>query len=859
MSRKLILCLSVAFALTAAWADSTWIGTVYSGEQGPGDSEWSDPKNWEGGVPTGDDRAILAMSPAGDRRGNGRALALTPPLAFTGTVVCNSDDDPRYPVFPTMVKLTVLPGATWRVAGNGHLYVTEGIAERLSPDFTGVIALQNGGAFVASATLNDAVEFVGDGTLTLTKASQLAHISGFVGTVVWAGDGEIKPGDTTLLQGRTVLLGGGAKFDCAGLTSHAARSIPGFEAAGAWQFNGGTPAVSSRGELKLITDDGAPQIRSAVFTQRLFQFTDVWGVHFTCKAGPRAAGSLGVFMASETTKVGFTLDRPVPAWPDPGYTTASGFSVQLPGHCYWWAPDKDYGGLMKGEGVDALGATFDYAQAITYDVAYQGGRLTVTMSQGGKTLSTQRSMYADPRVLGYFPQGFYLAIGASGENGTECTLEDFRGWYRVIGDGAWSSVGEATDFYPITADKWVARQYANGGQDVSEGAAAINPDGSFSLQPAATYRRTVLGSKVELNWRNCYLVDFDLCCGAGGGEATGYTERLNFGFTLTPKDGSGTLFPAGYPIGWNDLDKAELLNFNRPYMVNLNCYAGLAHFYCYSNFWTSAEGDIWALKQSADFPWLTYPQNTTIHVQMLYDGTAESMHLLATAPEKMATDFKWMPPAGTFSRMDWGSSMYLTFTDYTTWGYVETIVRNVTVRELSGGTSSDFTGTLAVAPGAKAEFAADAFGGESGTPAVTVRKVELAADAELDVTSGVEGSEVVLGSVVASGGAYLVAQTPTKLMPRIEFTGEAPGNGLRLQNVTLVGDALTLVVPARWRTGRVSGTLLDFADSDISIDVSKARVLTEDGRDVTRRCNLTVTDDRRLMIDFNVGLAFILR
>lgn len=882
MSRKLILCLSVAFALTAAWADSTWIGTVYSGEQGPGDSEWSDPKNWEGGVPTGDAKATVRaqldvdLEQYVDKDMFGRALALTPPLDFTGTIDCKYDGIIYTATAPTILKLTVLPGACWHVSGNGLVYATDGLSERVAPEFAGMIVVQKGQSFTASATLDDSVMFGGDGTLTLTKASQLSHLAGFVGKVIWAGESELSPTDTTLIQGCTVELRNGTKlnYPVKSLFS-STKAMPGFEVADAWQFNGGIPGVGADGELSLVTANGEPvaQIRSAVFKRR-FNFTDAWAIHFTCKAGTRGGEdwpSLGVFLAQSADTVGTTLQFPVPCRnADNWETGAFGFTMTRPlDRLYWWLPYTKVGGVLKTDAANAMGAVFDYTKAIDYDVSYQNGRLSVTMTQDGKTFTTWNNMYNEysaQRMNQYrinYPDGFYLAIGASGKGFTEWAIEGFRGWYHASDGEAWRSVGDPTDFYPINPDKWAVRLFKDSGNVVIEGDAAINSfdGGSFTIQPFM-YSRAMLGSKVALDWTKRYMVDFDFGYGtyASAGQKDVYTETIQFGFCLSPYltsgDGAYVPFAPGYPYTWATLESGTTDSWSRPYLFRINAYQKTLDFYRYAEDPELGHANrfIYDCVPSVA-SWPQIPRNT-IHVQMFYDGQAGSIEL--TTSGSHAVNYKWQAPAGTFTRADGTNSLYLAFAARTEWAYVDTTIRNITVREMADNNTSDFTGTLAVAPGAKAEFGADAYIGTSETPAVTLGKVELAAGAELDITSGVEGTRVVLESIALADGASLVAETPTKLMPRFDFVGSMPVNGVRLKGVTLDGDALTLVVPDEWKANHEKGPLLDLDGSDLAIDVSKVRILTASGKDVTRRCNPTVKDGS-LLIDFAVGMMLFVR
>ena len=163
----------------AARADATWKGARFDLN-----ADWSAAGNWDGDVPTGN--AVATIGYAADNTANFRVLGLTPPADFTGTIKVAYDTTDWNTCFHNTLKLTVPEGAAWTVSGNGMLYASEALSARLAPDFTGVVVVTNGAVFTVSTSMNDAVEFVGDGRLVVSEPKRLMHISGFTGTLVWA-------------------------------------------------------------------------------------------------------------------------------------------------------------------------------------------------------------------------------------------------------------------------------------------------------------------------------------------------------------------------------------------------------------------------------------------------------------------------------------------------------------------------------------------------------------------------------------------------------------------------------------------------------------------------------------------------
>jgi len=862
-----------AFAATGL-ADSSW-----KGDRADENVNWSLASNWDGEVPTGNVKATVAYTDSG------RSLTMTPPLDFTGTIVCGGDNRDWAAGFDSTLKLNVLDGATWTVghstlAGqhDGTLVATPGLDARIGSDFAGMVIVPRGVSFTAGSTLNDSVEFAGDGELTLTKATQLARIQSFTGTVVWNGGTDLSPEDTSALQCHTIRFADGQTLTLPEkmLSLHAARAIPDFSNASSWSFNGGAPFqsltsrwtfdaepphVNDKGKLELVNDAG--QKHSVVFKDRKFGMTDTWGVHFRllCNlvdekkyAGinRQYGGFFGVYLVPTTDNVSTTAtvkDGPVPP------TTASGFCVsvnsdtmlwQLPGDTDRWLSLDRTARAGVGAGVTFMGEPIDL------DVTFSKGVMVAVASQGGKTIAVRRTRFDSFYTRKAVKDGYYLAFGGSSSwtdsadtiIASPMTISNFRGWYRSREAGAWTTVSNASDFYPITAEKWRARRYTDASTYV-EGADAIENDGSFLMQPNSSYRRTLLGSYTALSTKKRYLLGWDFVGGSGNDGET--TERLKFGFVTYPESEYGS-----WIFDYTRLGEGSFESYCRAFAVSIYPWGGNFSFQVIRNWWT--DSDQFERTASVNYSWPKSWHDQTLKTQYLYDGDGGFYLQVASDAASTLIDAHYIPEAKYRNYFRGRGNMYLCFENDQSWGWTTTAIKNIDVKELTGNSSPYLSSTLEVPASATVTVQADSYDVASTVPATEIREAALAAGATLNVTTVTNGSRVAIDALRVMGGGATVNASAKTIVGGLVFAGDT----VQTQPANLSGDVafadgtLTLVIPEAWRHGAASIPLF----KGVAMPQSY-RILTDSGKDVTTRMAVYEKDGEVTLT--RKGLFFCIR
>ena len=552
--KKLMWLAAAAAVLSvplSASADATWIGARIDLN-----ADWSLASNWDGAVPTGDATATITY-PTNNQN---RVLGLTPPLDFTGSISVNYRTAAADVVFHNILKLNVLDGAAWTVTGNGMLYASEALSARVASTFTGVIVITNGASFTAASTLNAAVEFVGDGRLTVTTKDQLARLTGFTGTLVWGGAGALSPEDTTALQLRTLELadGGAVSYGERFLSANPAFRIGDWnEAPDDWTFGGTSGShdvlqfdtrlahANPDGSLALVTDP--KQLHSAVYTGRKLKIHDNWGVSFryapaipavssVSKAGWYStwSGTFGVYMTTNAACAGGAYGNPLP---DAG----SGFQIYQystatpPAPYVGWYVNKPIT-VQFNQTVLNASAGPDLRQPMDVAVSCRDGHVTVVLRQGGRYFAACRE-FANGSSLNALPDGYHIALVGSSDwwNASEThhnvpwsthTVSDFRGWCRAREAGRWTA--DTRSFYPFTTANCAARRYT-AASTYTENADALEPDGSFKVEENGSRMENIIRLSNGLDRKKRHLVTYDLVFGNGTGAEN--TERFKFGFT----------------------------------------------------------------------------------------------------------------------------------------------------------------------------------------------------------------------------------------------------------------------------------------------------------------------------------------
>ena len=845
---------SVACAVVAGTllADSTWIGANCSTNP----AAWGVAANWDGGVPTGSAKAIIPYMLE-----RNYVLHFTPPLDFTGEIAGGRDSSTWDIKFPTYLKLAVLDGATWTVGGNGHLIATEGIAARLASTFAGTVLIPPGMSFTAAPTLNEKIEYVGKGTLTLTATNQLSHISGFSGTLVWNGpDGaSLTPVDMAVLQQHGVLLGNGALIALKDryLAINGVHKIPDWnDAASDWSFNGSTngtavsqqfafdtapPHANAAGELELVND--AAQVHSVFYRGYRLKMHDSWGVSFHWKpsdvlpqkyvdAGKSCtwSGLFGFYFAADSATCGAT------AWQPGGSGHGFGINLWEDTKSGWQFGKSDIGLGLKSEVIAAIGDGISFKEESDVDVTCQDGTLTVTVTQGDKMFALQRPTFNQETNMKSVPDGYYIGLAASSDwwnDGNASvpmsthTISNFRGWYRAREAHGWRQVPDSV--YPFTSANCTARIYTDA-STYSENAAALESDGSFRLEPNGARTRNILRSGYAFNRFNKYLVAFDLVAGAGtSAENTEYTK---LGFVKCQDAISSWVF------SYDRLVQEEWDGYAYPLMLTLKWYQKGARFWADDTGRTNRQhGPPHALPSMV--------KETTTHVSVLYDGQAGIYYQAHSG--KHALDMGWIPPASIQNcwTNEVKNPMRFQISHANTWGQVDTVLKDYMVKELASPDTGYIDGEIAVAPNATATLSADASAPASSTAAARVRRVALAAGSELVVGTDVAGSRVEVESVAVSGsGVRLSSTARTTVDGSLVFSGGLPRTAAVFSgDVTFAGGTATLVVPESWR-GAANGVipLFTLASTSSGTLPSAYRLVTDAGRDITGRSCVLVRD-----------------
>ena len=559
MNKKIGVSALVAGLACTSWASTWWIGSA-------GTADWNEPTNWNtGSVPPTTDTAKF------EKQGKGFLFRLTPPKEFTGTIWLGKDVNAR--AVSMTVELTVLEGASWTVnndssqPGCGTVIATPGIADRISPSYTGTIEVPAGRTFVAPATLNAAVKFTGAGKLQLSTAAQFAQAAGFVGEISLAPGSEVTPETLGILQNARLTLSDGetVTLPAGTLGTTAITPLDGFATPDAWSFNGSVyaegpnaggpnadtfkfnaapPSVTPEGNL-LLTDDPA-QVHTAFYKAHKFSASENWAMNFTwtpeIPAPSRVlengwaqvrSGHFGFYLQKNGAESVNMDNKQIPS-PD-----ARGFVLYIyegGAKHFEWITDKGYA-FSAGEFIPETaldGILFN--DPIDFTVACNQGVLCVTMKQGEKSATFRKDFSGYIAGAG---EGVFAGFGGASDfwpdNTTTIpwmkqTVSNFSGWYSARNSGGWQTVSDQSSFYPFTPETWELHSFYIDGSNKSGEEAAINADGSFQIIPAENQAAGLVTCKRVIDTGKPCLLSFDYRFGACPGGAPGSAEGLEFGF-----------------------------------------------------------------------------------------------------------------------------------------------------------------------------------------------------------------------------------------------------------------------------------------------------------------------------------------
>ena len=873
--KKLLLVGAVGLALQFGYSATRWTGSN-------GTVDWSDGGKWSEGVPASDGTA--EFSRAGDTANY--YFKVTPPSDFHGQINVAAGSATAFSFRP-IVELTVLDGADWTVIGDGTVVATEGVAARLSADFTGEIEIPAGSSFVAPASLNASVSFIGAGELTLSTTEQLDHIYGFFGKVKLP-NGVVAPTDTSLLQDRTFELSDGSSVQLGldALANGKVTEMPDWQTTGTWSLNGKTarpgpegypynqePAhVLDNGDLMLV--DSPEQKHSAFYTGRKFSLNDSWGCSFrltTVLPNPSMVTRYGGYQA-ESGCFAICLQSVGPE----NYGTTD--SWQLPVNEMYGFRTYTYRG-SKNPNVTwlhgGIHSSYDYflenclngvslLKPIDFKVVFHDGIMYVTMIQEGHSRSFSHSYKSYLAARG---KGVWFGLGGASDSWGDYKqvpwntfrVSGFQGWYSGYeDDSAWSPVAVQDNISPFSAANWRLTRKDNNTSPatVLTGDDCVGEDGSFMMMGAAHKFGGQAVSKQMLAIDKRYRITFDVDWGVQGVDAIGdglyfglakYVSTnwqwdngyVNPGSTYIPDSGWGVA------LGWKQ-------DYYNKKITGLCMYAGSSTES--SSAWSSP---------------VTVVGNTTANYTILYNGQGLTELMIRTKPASTSSEgtasgrFRWAPKKfSNYKTYADGNNAknnqaYLVFKGSTPSGwstcFMQTTIRNVCVKELTGNANPRLGARIAVAANATATV--DAAAVDGATPAATLAEVELGSGATLQIASSTANAKAAVENVTASGAATLAVRSGAAVsLEGLTLSGEANASSLAVTG-TATADELTVVVPSAWRKYRAGKVTLV---SGLSVDPANVTLCDENGPIPEKKGNV-VLENGVLKADFQRGMILIFR
>ena len=878
---KTVMLMAVAFAtmfcecpLQAASAETIWKGSH-------GVQEWSDEGNWTDGVPIGDMTARFTFNQSHS------TIALVPPLSYTGLIVTtnavlqNGWDN----VMPTILTLTVLDGATWRVGGSGVVVATPGIAAHIDADFVGVIDVRADQSFTVPDSLDAAVQFIGTGTLVLDSASRLGNVSGFSGRLVMPDGAAVSPTDVVQAQQRRLELGDGGSlvFSEPVLAYGGTKPITDWTQEG-WQRNGkltidpaatsldledGPPQVNEAGDLELVT--GGAQMRTAWYTGRKFKLTDAWSVNFIwtpslpadsqyVKAGFKQSwcGVFGVYLQSSGP------DNLGPHWRVPA---ASAFGLTLYNYrdgsqsLKWNLGSNEsnygYGSALAEKNLG--GVTFD--RAVDFTVTCVEGLLTVTLRQGDKSVSLQKDFARD--YLRYRGDGVYLGFGGASNYWDEKTvpwhrqvLSGFSGWYRSLDACAWTEEAGSSNLFPFKAENCYAYKYNNndGFKTEVDASALFLSDGAFQLQPNESGMFVTCGNTTPFPVSKRHLMSIDVDWGAGGdaggfGFAFAKFKPQNHWVYQWDSNNTYEKFPMSE---WGNAIGFYTRNYQKQYCSYYAIRGGGTSTPLQDDeFLTRSVKNSHARDYVVYDPAGTFRRESAQHPQD--GGSGKVFATQWTVPEASMSAYQTTTSGGATK-----DSFYLAFRAGAGWGQMPTTITGLKMFEMTDNTSPTLSGAVAVRGGATATLELNATYPDSSTPVATVGTVELGDGAKLAVSGGGKSAVVLVGRAVAGKSSVLSSATGVKVaVGTVEFvSGEGPGTGLKLEGNVELADGLTVVVPTDWKSRfREELCLLDCGSSAVP---SSIRIFNAEGRDLADKAEFAIRNGK-VFVTLGKGMVLLFR
>ena len=890
-----VACIAGIAALSAVSARAdvvSWVGPA-------GVQDWNQSTNWSSGVvPTGDATVFFPLV------SKKYYFEVTPPSSFTGTIISSNyynqvADAYASKIFSPILKLGGAAEAQWTVSGNGDLVATDGLAARLSTQFTGQIDVRKGTIFTALSTLATNVWLVGAGRLVLASPSQLKQAAAFAGEIALP-SGDPTCTSSSLFTGHALELANGQTLtlDAHDILNGQVGTIPAFaDEPAAWSYNGtawttGTlssgpfstapPHLDTDGSL-LLTDDPA-QLHTVFFTNRTFNASDEWGYSFLWSPelpadsrvvqdgrGQMIAGTFSIcFQRVSPTNVKTGKDRANHG------TRLHGFFL------YPYVGDKNpyiawiYDGSVGTSDYlheDQLNG-ISLRQPINFTVSMIGYRMTVTMVQGSNSISVSHNFGTSLSVR--CANSIWVGLGGAtdewGDNHTipwvRHRVSNFSGWYRDQLGGGWQDVPSASRFSTFNADNWymLRKSYATGTEVVKEDNACVNADGTVTLCDPTASNMTYLVCKQTLapSHTKRVKVSYKIQGGAAYYPASGSTP-MRMGF----------LFGSKNSVTWNsswDYTGYAYSDWLYGYAFNLNLNDGWGNFVASRMSADTISGD--GVKTASGVNWVTRSDaskrnlNQTMDCDFLYDPVGRVSGLFATRAASASEN-------GQFKRVDWMiPTSYMPHFEYWkakrtpyvgirvssgTASYTEMTLKSLRVQQMDTAEAGRMPGIVRVPAGNAATLAAGEKMSGQTTRVVTAAKVELGAGSSLTVSPSTNNATIVgVESVTASGAGTLVAASgATVEVEDLVLTGTAGQASLAAIGGVSFPAGIKVTIPDAWQNSGDRIALVDGSAATGSFPAT-ARIVTAGGTDVTDKAHLLVRNGVA-SICFASGTVIIVR
>lgn len=883
--------------------------TEWVGARGVNEQDWNVATNWSAGVPAANGTALFKCS-----SGNAYNVKVTPPSSFVGTILVSnnlsgvSTESYLNNRFSKMVTLGVADGASWIVAGNGHVVATDGIAARLGPKFDGLLEVRKGTSLTIPASLNSAVKVIGAGTVALASASQTAQTKLFAGTVVLP-DGDVTYTDTSLLAGHDVMMANGktVTLDPNDIAFGSIRTFDFKNNESDWSYNGTAWRVGTlksgpyspeppyvRDNVLYMTDDPA-QVHTVWYTNRLFRYTDSIGAKFTwtpkvpkdsriAKEG-RAQTQSGnfsiVFQDASPTSVKMPsspttpFERNVQSDYNWGFTM---YTYQGDNNAHWsWLVN----GSKPGQTISLhqKDVEITLVKPIDFTVTVDNGFMAVTMEQEGKSMTVCHNFGTTFSVCN--AGGLYFGLSGCSDTwsdldatvGTPWMIQEisgFKGWYRDPLEGGWTAFPNEEAFTKINGTNWDIKRISKVG-GTTEGDACLNSDGSIDFLPATSNVFTIMMSKTSINraYKSKPIkYSFDIYNGVTK-FPVGNWPGISF-LIMGSKNNSTWSSSLTYSSNW---DWGEW-KYGFAFDWNLaNGQGQWKYGHIFASGTTIAATD--KAGNGPTYSWVSRGdsfrnyEDRDVRVDFIYDPRGIFSQIISTDPRnrnfgQCSYNVYQMPAEWMEGFQSWkngrdnfiGIRAKAASTDI-----YEMKLRKFRLMQMTSAEAGKL-GTLKVPTGVSSTIAAgDLMEGQTSRVA-TFDAADLSQGATLIVKPVTGATKVGIDKVIASGAATLSAATgATVEVGEVALDGDSSDSGLALSGNVALGNTISVTIPSSWRSNRNGWmTLIDVsaATTGSSIDPDSV-ILRDEAGEIPARKRLLRVDGNKLMASFGVGMAIIVR